>query len=119
MDRYSSKGCTINVQFTESSNQLPFVPLKEFQNLVREEKIFLFGPIGCGKSRTIIELFHEEGIALDSFSVNRTDFVIVGGEYWKARSSRGDEEINKGDKIKVVGKEADLFIVEHLYNGEQ
>jgi hypothetical protein len=47
----------INVQFTEeSSNQLPFVPFKEFENLLREEKVFLFGPSGCGKSRAIIEL---------------------------------------------------------------
>jgi hypothetical protein len=46
----------INVEFTDSSNQLPFVPFKEFENLLREEKVFLFGPSGCGKSRTIIEL---------------------------------------------------------------
>jgi membrane-bound ClpP family serine protease len=31
----------------------------------------------------------------------------------------GDEKINKGDKIKVVGKEADLLIVEHLHDGKQ
>jgi membrane-bound serine protease (ClpP class) len=61
----------------------------------------------------------EEGVALDSISANRTGFVIVGGEYWKAKSSRGDEEINKGDKIKVVGKESDLLIVEHLQNAKQ
>jgi membrane-bound ClpP family serine protease len=56
----------------------------------------------------------EEGVALDSISANRTGFVDVGGEYWKARCSRGEEEINRGEKIKVVGKEADLLIVEHL-----
>jgi membrane-bound serine protease (ClpP class) len=57
----------------------------------------------------------EEGVALDSISANRTGFVIVGGEYWKAkRGTGGESEINKGDKIKVVGKEADLLIVEHL-----
>jgi membrane-bound serine protease (ClpP class) len=56
----------------------------------------------------------EEGVALDSISANRTGFVIVGGEYWKAKSGRGDEEINRGEKIKVVGKEAGLLIVEHL-----
>ena len=61
----------------------------------------------------------EEGVALDSISPNRIGFVIVGGEYWKAKSSRGDEEINKGDKIKVVGKESDLLIVEHLQNAKQ
>ena len=46
----------INVQFAEASKQLPFVLFKEFQNLLREEKVFLFGPSGCGKSQTIIEL---------------------------------------------------------------
>jgi membrane-bound serine protease (ClpP class) len=61
----------------------------------------------------------QEGVALDSISTNRTGFVIVGGEYWKAKSNRGDEEINKGDKIKVIRKEADLLIVEHLHNSKQ
>jgi membrane-bound serine protease (ClpP class) len=61
----------------------------------------------------------EEGVALDSISANRIGFVIVGGEYWKAKSSSGDEEINKGDKIKVVGKESELLIVEHLKNTKQ
>jgi membrane-bound serine protease (ClpP class) len=61
----------------------------------------------------------QEGVALDFISTNRTGFVIVGGEYWKAKSSTGDQEINKGDKIKVVGKEADLLIVEHLHDGKQ
>ncbi len=52
----------INVQFTESSRQdLPFVPFKEFQSLLREQKVFLFGPSGCGKSRTIIELIQNNG----------------------------------------------------------
>jgi membrane-bound serine protease (ClpP class) len=61
----------------------------------------------------------EEGVALDSISANRIGFVIVGGEYWKARSSRGEEEINRGDKIKVVGKESELLIVEQLKNAKQ
>lgn len=61
----------------------------------------------------------EEGVALDSISTNRIGFVLVGGEYWRAKSSRGEDEINKGDKIKVVGKESDLLIVEHLQNAKQ
>jgi membrane-bound serine protease (ClpP class) len=61
----------------------------------------------------------EEGVALDSISTNRIGFVIVGGEYWRAKSSRGEDEINKGDKIKVVGKESDLLIIEHLQNAKQ
>jgi hypothetical protein len=59
----------INVQFTEASNQLPFVPFKEFQNLLREEKVFLFGPSGCGKSRTIIELLRSKNASYDRIFV--------------------------------------------------
>jgi hypothetical protein len=60
----------INVQFTESSSKhLPFVPFKEFQNLLREEKVFLFGPSGCGKSRTIIELLRSKNAGYDRIFV--------------------------------------------------
>jgi hypothetical protein len=60
----------INVQFTEeSSNQLPFVLFKEFENLLREEKVFLFGPSGCGKSRTIIELLRSNNASYDRIFV--------------------------------------------------
>jgi membrane-bound serine protease (ClpP class) len=61
----------------------------------------------------------EEGFALDPISANRAGFVIVGGEYWRAKGNVGEEEISKGDKIRVVRKEADLLIVEHLYKTKQ
>ena len=61
----------------------------------------------------------QEGIALDSISGSKTGFVIVGGEYWKAKSSRDGEEINKGDKVKVVGKEASVLMVERLQSDEK
>ncbi len=61
----------------------------------------------------------EEGVALDPISATRAGFVIVGGEYWKAKGNVGEEEISKGDRIKVVRKEADLLIVEHLYKTKQ
>ena len=59
----------INVQFTESSTQLPFIAFKEFQNLLREEKVFLFGPSGCGKSRTMIELLRNKKQSYDRIFV--------------------------------------------------
>ncbi|MDQ3851242.1 MAG: hypothetical protein M3299_00235 [Thermoproteota archaeon] len=59
----------IDVQFTESSKQLPFVPFKEFEKLLREEKVFLFGPSGCGKSRTIIELLRSKKGSYDRIFV--------------------------------------------------
>jgi hypothetical protein len=60
----------INVQFTEeSSKQLPFISFKEFENLLREEKVFLFGPSGCGKSRAIIELLRSKKGSYDRIFV--------------------------------------------------
>jgi class 3 adenylate cyclase len=46
----------INVQFAGSSEPLPFVPSRHFAGLLREPRVFLVGPSGSGKSRTIIEL---------------------------------------------------------------
>jgi hypothetical protein len=43
--------------------------LSEFQNLLREEKVFLFGPSGCGKSRTIIELLRSKKGSYDRIFV--------------------------------------------------
>ena len=63
----------INVQFTaESLTHLPFVPFREFQNLLREQKIFLIGPSGCGKSRTIIELLRNKDARYDRIFVVNT-----------------------------------------------
>jgi len=59
----------INVQFTESSQSLPFVPFSGFQRLLNEDKIFLFGPSGCGKSRTIIELLRNKRATYDRIVV--------------------------------------------------
>jgi membrane-bound serine protease (ClpP class) len=63
-------------------------------------------------------LMSTEGVALDSISKNRTGFVIVGGEYWTAKSHK-DEEINKGDKVKVVGKEASMLVIEGVGDDEK
>lgn len=55
----------------------------------------------------------EEGTALDPISAGRPGFVSVGGEYWRAKTQDG-VEVAKGQKVKVIGKEADLLIVEPL-----
>jgi membrane-bound serine protease (ClpP class) len=53
----------------------------------------------------------EVGVAADPISNTKAGFVIVGGEYWRARAA-GDTEIAKGEKVHVVRKEADILIVE-------
>ena len=59
----------INVQFTGFSENLPFVPPKQFASLVREEKIFLVGPSGSGKSRAIIEILRSKNPTYDRIFV--------------------------------------------------
>lgn len=59
-DTVQKVATAINVQFTESAEQLPFVPSRQFEKLLREEKVFLFGPSGSGKSRTIIKLLRNK-----------------------------------------------------------
>lgn len=59
----------------------------------------------------------EEGVALDRIS-DKPGFVLVGGEYWRAKTI-GGMEIEKGRKVHVVSKEADLLIVEPLQEQEQ
>lgn len=59
----------INVQFTESSEKLPFVASRQFEKLLREEKIFLVGPSGSGKSRIIIELLRSKNASYDRIFV--------------------------------------------------
>jgi hypothetical protein len=48
----------INVQLSTEAGQnlLPFVPPKAFQNAVRQDKLFIHGASGCGKSRAIFEI---------------------------------------------------------------
>jgi membrane-bound serine protease (ClpP class) len=60
----------------------------------------------------------EKGTTLDSISADKPGFVLVGGEYWKAKTVQGDE-IKKGEKVKVVGKEADMLVVEALPTEEE
>ncbi len=48
------------------------------------------------------------GKALDRIEPGKTGFVIVNGEYWKAKS---DEVIEPGDEIVVVGKEGRILKV--------
>jgi membrane-bound serine protease (ClpP class) len=51
-----------------------------------------------------------EGKALDAVSKDTIGFVMVGGEYWRAKTQNGT--IEKGSKVRVVKKEGDMLIVE-------
>lgn len=51
------------------------------------------------------------GVTVDPISSTKPGFIIVGGEYWRAKTV-GSVEIGKDAKVHVVRKEANLLIVE-------
>ncbi|MFQ6118549.1 MAG: nodulation protein NfeD [Methanosarcinales archaeon] len=55
--------------------------------------------------------FTEPAIALENISANSYGFVMVQGERWKATS---DQDVKKGQKLKVIKKEGPILIVTPL-----
>ncbi|MEM1927586.1 MAG: nodulation protein NfeD [Acidilobaceae archaeon] len=48
------------------------------------------------------------GIALDEITPEKEGFVLIEGEYWRARSS---SRISKGEKVLVIDKEGPVLLV--------
>jgi membrane-bound serine protease (ClpP class) len=57
-----------------------------------------------------------EGTVLNAVSKDTIGFVMIGGEYWKARTQGGN--IEKGSKVRVVKKDGDIIVVEPLSSGD-
>ncbi len=55
-----------------------------------------------------LDLLGVEGKAIDPLGPGKIGFVLVMGEYWRAKS---DEEIKPGERVIVVGKEGTILIV--------
>jgi membrane-bound serine protease (ClpP class) len=55
----------------------------------------------------------KKGRALDDIPPGGTGFVMVEGEYWRARNV-GDKEIRRDDAVLVVGKEGATLLVRLL-----
>jgi ABC-type uncharacterized transport system fused permease/ATPase subunit len=54
---------TINVQLSTieaGQNLLPFAAPKAFENATRQDKLFIHGASGCGKSRAIFEIIKDK-----------------------------------------------------------
>ncbi|WP_187147566.1 NfeD family protein [Candidatus Nitrososphaera gargensis] len=66
------------------------------------------------KNRQKIEfvLMDKEGVLLEPVSVDKTGFVLVGGEYWQARTTGAS--LSKGQKVRIVKKQDSFLIVEAL-----
>ena len=68
------------------------------------------------KKPIIWTIIGSTGIADDEISPDKPGFVIIEGEYWKATSRT---RIRKGEKVRVVGKDGPLLIVEPLREDER
>lgn len=64
------------------------------------------------KKQVAFVLQSNEGTTLDVISNKKYGFVLVGGEYWKAKSNKSD--IKRGEKIRVVDKQGSFLIVESI-----
>lgn len=61
------------------------------------------------KPTKILEFVGEIGKAIDEISEKKEGFILFHGEHWKARSS---ENIEPGQKVKILKKEGLILIVE-------
>lgn len=50
----------------------------------------------------------KEATASEEIDENKTGFVVVEGEIWKASSKH---KISKGEKVKITGKEEDYTLI--------
>ncbi|SRR6266487_739640 len=62
---------SMNLQLTLEGQYLPLIAPNWFGNAKHHDKIFLYGPNGCGKSRNIFELIkHKQGNIRNIFIIN-------------------------------------------------
>lgn len=54
----------------------------------------------------------KEGVLVDSVSAYKTGYVLVGGEYWQARTRGGS--LGKGQKVRILEKQDAVLVVEAL-----
>ncbi len=75
------------------------VAVVKVARLWRRRPVYMPMPIG------------KQGKALDPMEPGEEGFVMVEGEYWKARNV-SEKPIGRGEKIKVVGKDGAVLLVE-------
>lgn len=89
---------SINVQLKFENWEIPFVPYKEYEDVKSQDKSFIYGRSGCGKSRVIYEIIKER---LPSF--NRVIIInprpLVGLESHRMGLSKLTRELSSDDAV--------------------
>jgi class 3 adenylate cyclase len=71
----------INVQLKLlDGTEIPFTPFNEFDNSCREDKVYLYGPSGSGKSRSIFEIIKSKVTMIDRIYIINPRTIIAGTE---------------------------------------
>ncbi|HIP66395.1 MAG TPA: nodulation protein NfeD, partial [Pyrodictium sp.] len=80
--------------------------------------IIVVKAIGVWKRRPVYQptVVGKIGYAIDDIPEGGEGFVVVEGEYWRAKAKK---PIKRNQKVKVVGKEGPLLIVEPLEQEQQ
>jgi hypothetical protein len=72
----------INVQLTLSNGEeeIPFVPFDEFNSAIHEDKVYLYGTSGSGKSRTMFEIIKSKITGFERIFIINPRNIIMGSE---------------------------------------
>jgi class 3 adenylate cyclase len=72
----------INVQLTlaDGEEEIPFVPFDEFNSAIHEDKVYLYGMSGSGKSRTMFEIIKSKVTGFERIFIINPRNVIMGSE---------------------------------------
>src|SRR5215831_18798484 len=71
----------INVQLKLlDGTEIPFIPFNEFDDSCREDKVYLYGPSGSGKSRSIFEIIKSKVTMIDRIYIINPRTVIADTE---------------------------------------
>lgn len=83
--------------------EIPFIPFNEFANTLNEDKIYLYGPSGSGKSRTLYEIMKSKIISCERiFIINPRNIVAGGGAAGDAQlSSSSSSSATVAGRIEI------------------
>ncbi|MET1100904.1 MAG: nodulation protein NfeD [Pyrodictiaceae archaeon] len=75
--------------------------------------VIIYKAVRIWRKKPVYEptIIGKTGKAVDDIPPGGEGFIIIEGEYWRAKSSKG---VKKGCRVKVVGKEGPVLIVEPL-----
>jgi class 3 adenylate cyclase len=90
----------INVQLTlPDGGEIPYVPFDGFNNAIHEDKVYLYGTSGSGKSRTIFEIIKSKVAGFERIFIINPRNVITGSESGRIDVYELADQLTESDAI--------------------